>query len=204
MDKTILTSDKIIRVTTKVTEEDRVVDFDDIETEVSYDEIVHEAPWERCDGWEHEFIEFGYNPHEGYDNAQGTVHRSEYSDNGFIDVDSGVVENMWGCVGYVGCSKQVRAESIARAKRKATIQLVDWYENGWENYCARAEYGDYQDSCCGIDCVDYAETVAQECRHNVAYEMEEAGYIIINQPEVKPYCRVSALRDKIRRQLDCS
>ncbi len=205
MNQTILTSDKIIRVKTTVTEEDRIVDFNDIETSVEYDEYWHDAPWDHCDGWEHEFIASRRFDHDGYQDSVGAVRKTYHNDDsGFIGITDDTVVNGWGCIGYSGCSKQVRAESIARAKRQAVIQLVKWYEYGWEYYTAFARYGDFMDNCGGIDCVDYGQEVADECAHNVADEMEKDDYIIVNRPEIKPYCRVSALRDKIRRQLDCS
>ena len=203
MNQTILTNDKIIRVKTTVVEEDRIVDFNDIETGVAYDEWFNDAPWDVCDGWEHEFTEARQLNHEGYREAIGYVGWGPNSTDGLIVItDAQVIE--WGCVGYRGCSKQVRAESIARAKRKAMIQLVKWYEHGWSYYTAEATYGEYTDSCCGIDCEVYAETVAQECAYNVAALMEDDDYIIVNRPEITPYCKVEALRDQIRRQLDCS
>lgn len=198
-----VTDDKVVRVTT--TKEPRVVDFDDIEGSVEYDEYFQDAPWDYCDGWEHEFIESRRFDHDGYEDSVGAVCRSYCNESsGFISIDDSTVVG-WGCDGYPGCSKQVRAESISRAKRKATEQLVKWYENGWEWYVASAEYGDYADSVSGIDCTEYAKECAKECRRVVAAEMERDGYIVENKPEPpKPYNAVDSFRDLIHRNLDCS
>jgi len=186
-----------VMVRTVVTEEPLTVDYNDIETNIDYDEFAGGPPWEDCDGFEHEFNSSG-----SYKDSYKYVNRS-YRDggSGYIEIDDNDVVK-WSCIGYSGCSKQVRFEAIARAKRATTEILVKWYEQGWESYIASAEYGDYQDSCGGIDSYEYAEKVVEECRREVACCMIHDGYIVKNIPESpKPYNRYDAFRDKIKRQL---
>jgi hypothetical protein len=198
--------DKVIRVET--TEFERTIDFDDIVGSVEYDEHYTEAPWDNCDGWEHEFHHErsdGFYDDPDKRDSHTRVNCSRYNDDtGYIEVtDEQVIE--WGCTGYPGCSKQVRFESIARAKRAATIQLVKWYTYGWHWFSAIAEYGRYSDSCSGIDDPIYAAEVAEECRREVAAQLENDGYIVENQPAPpKRYNQVDSFKDRIRRNLDCS
>ena len=202
MKQRIITADKIVTVETVVTEDDRVVDYSDIEQRVEYDEWYNETPWESCDGWEHEFVGTGYYDHDDRRNHYSYVNRAARDGGcGFIIVtDESVIE--WGCVGPTGCSKQVRFEAIAAAKRKATEQLVKWYENGWEWFTAVAEFEGYMHCVGGIDCMDYAEEVARECAAEVVDELERDGYIVENQPEPqRPYNAVDAFKRRIHYNL---
>ena len=50
------TSDTIVTVTTTVEEHSKFVDYDDIRAAVTIEpDDRHEAPWENCDGWDHQF-----------------------------------------------------------------------------------------------------------------------------------------------------
>lgn len=190
-----------VMVKTVVTEEPLIVDWDDIATKIESDDWTGEAPWEACDGWEHEFV-----PSHFRDDPYKTLSYKYVRNNGcgYIEVtDKSIIE--WGCVGYPGCSKQVRFESIARAKRKATEQLAKWYENGWEWFVVSAEYNDYSSSIGGIDCYKYAEKLAKQCRHIVADQLESDGYIVTGRPpEPKLYSSCDAFKDRIRRNLNQS
>lgn len=200
--ETILTEDQIVRVKTTVTTEPRRVDFNDIARSVEYDEWFTEAPWETCDGFEHRAVAIKHYLDSGIYRSHKHASRSVLDGGSvIIEIDDETVIG-WGCTGPSGCSKQVRAEAIAAAKRKATETIVNWYVNGWEYYSASAEYGDYDDHCGGIDCPDYAEDVAIECAFNVAACMEKDGYIVFNKPEpTNPYDRIKAKRRQIRYNL---
>lgn len=194
-----------VMVKTVVTEEPLTVDYDDIEARVEPDDWNGEAPWEHCDGWEHEFHRDGYYVHEGMHDSRGWVNRStREGGSGYIEIDDATVIR-WGCTGYPGCSKQVRAEAIATAKRNALDQLVKWYCDGWYVWVAVAEYGDYMECVGGIydDCYgDYAREEAESMRREVAARMEDDGFTVTGQPDPpKPYNRVDAFRDRIRRNL---
>jgi len=193
-------------IITTVKEESRYVEWDDIEGRAEQDDWSGDAPWEECDGWDHEFHRVGYYTHEGVRDSRGWVNRTtREGGSGWIEVDDETVVG-WGCTGYPGCSKQVRAETIARAKRVATEQLVKWYSDGWYVSCAIAEYGDYLDSVGGIydeAWGDHAEEMVLECRHNVADQLEDDGYEVSGRPDPpKPYNRIDAFRDRIRRNLN--
>jgi hypothetical protein len=197
-----------VMIATVTTEESAIVDYDDIETRGESDEDAGYAPWEECDGYEHEFEKSRYYSHEGQEDSAGWVSRSERNGgSGCIVIDDETVVK-WGCTGPTGCSKQVRAETIARAKAKTIDLLVKWYSDGWYVSLASAHYGDYSEYTGGIwdePWGDYTEECAEECRAEVADQLENDGYEVINRPEpVKPYNRVDAFRDRIRRNLDCS
>lgn len=187
----------------------RIVDFDDIEGCVEPDDWSSEPPWEACDGWGHEFHRERWNEREEMHDSYGWVNRSTRDGgSGWIEVTDNEVIG-WGCDGYPGCSKQVRFEAIARAKRKATEQLVQWYCNGWYIWLACAKHDDYSDYLGGIwdddYSSDYVEECILECRRNVAGQMEDDGYIVEGKPRpANPYNRIDSFRDRIRRNLDCS
>ena len=202
----LVRGDKIVRIVT--TEEERVVDYDDIVGRGESDDWHTDAPWEECDGWEHEFHKDGYYTHEGLRDSRGWVNRTTRNGgSGYIEIDDDTVIG-WGCTGPSGCSKQVRAERIARAKRDALDQLVKWYSDGWYVSVAIAEYGDYSDCVGGIwdePWGDYTRELVEERRANVADQMEDDGYEVIGRPTPpKPYNRIDHHRDRIRRNLDMS
>lgn len=201
--ETIVKDDKVVTIET--IEHDRVVDFDDIEGHAEPDDC-YESPWSDCDGWEHEFSKDSYYDHEGREDSYARVNRtSRNGGSGYIEIDDDQVVK-WGCTGPSGCSKQVRFEAIAAAKRKATIQLVKWYEDGWYNSVACATYGDYSNYLGGIidddGCSDYLDECILECRMEVAAQMECDGYEVVGQPSPpNPYNRVDAFKRKIRYNL---
>lgn len=187
------------------TEEPLTVDFEDIVGRIEPDDWYNEAPWESCDGWEHEWHGTNHYDHPGAYGSYKYVNRSaRYGGCGFIEVDDETVIG-WGCTGPTGCSKQVRFESIQRAKRKATEQLVDWYMNGWEVSYVHAEYDEYFASFGGIwdsPWGNYTEECLMGCRIEVAEQMESDGYRILNKPEPSyRYNRIEAFKARIRRQL---
>jgi len=190
------------------TVEPAIVDWDDIKGRAEPDDCYSGAPWEECDGYEHEFNKIGYYTHDGWEDSRGRVNRSPRDGgSGYITIDDDDVIK-WGCTGYPGCSKQVRAETIARAKAKTLDLLVKWYCEGWYESCAIAEYGDYSDSVGGIwdePWGDYTEELVLECRHNVADQLEKDGYTVENRPAVtNQYDRIKAFKERIKRNLDCS
>lgn len=180
----------------------KIVDYNDIEQRIEYDDFYNETPWDNCDNWKHEWVGTGYYDHEGREDHYSYVNRAVRDGGcGFIIVDDRDVIKC-GCVGPTGCSKQVRFEAIAAAKRKATEQLVKWYENGWTWYTAVAEYGKYMYCAGGIDCEKYAYEVAYECACEVVAQLESAGYIVENQPEPqKPYNTVDVFKRRIHYNL---
>ena len=197
--------DKMIK--TVVTEEPLCIDFDDIAGYAEPDDCSGVgAPWEDCDGWEHETRKLGYWDHEDVSDSRGYARCGRY-DNKLIEIDDDVIIGKWGHTCRNGESKQVWLERVARIKRDALDQLVKWYEDGWYVYAAVAEYGDYTDSLCGIydddGYSDYMEDTIMECRREVAARMEDDGFIVENQPDrPKPYSRVKRFRDQIQHNLN--
>lgn len=203
----VLTGDKVVQVTTRVEVADRVVQWDDIEARVEYDDCTCETPWENCDGWEHEaqyFSRMDDLPIEAKESVRCCWNQGD-RDYIWLTIEDKDIVTKWGLPSWIenGASKQVRAEWIADTKRKAYEQLADWYSNGWSWYGAVAEYGDICESVWGIDDEDYAQEVAEtDMRWQVVSELEAAGYIVENQPEPsKGYDRVAMMRDRIHRQL---
>jgi len=163
------------------------VDFSDIleKTQVIPDYDMQEAPWENCDGWEHNVTQ--YVTYHVLDNASGSV----------VTRDKGRVviflpdDQDWGIYEYLrerGATKQVAREAVASARREALAQLVKWYSDGWEWWGVTCEYSilneAYYGSCWRIDNLDYAKDyVKVEIALEVAMQLEQAGYTVTGKPE---------------------
>ncbi len=173
---------KVVTITAVI--EDREVSYDDVLESVSieHDDWNGEAPWEASDGWEHEAREVGYNDHEGLIDSRGYARRGRHNPNVLIEIDDDVIVNEWGCNGYPGASKQVRAELIAQAKRDALDQLVKWYENGWEYYFVSGQFNGCTDGVGGIDCYEDAEEMRNDVCDEICKQLESEGYTVIDRP----------------------
>jgi len=188
-----------------------IVDWDDIEGSIEPDDW-NDAPWDDCDGWDHETRKLGYYDHDGIKESRGYA-RTQWNDpNVLIELDDDDIINTWGHTRRAGESKQVWLERVARIKRSALDQLVKWYEDGWSYNYVRAEFGDYSDGCGGILCDDttdgikYLDTMVLESRHEVASQLEDNGYIVEGRPTgIRwSYNKIDHHRDRIRRNLDMS
>jgi hypothetical protein len=182
MKERFVTENSITTVTTVI--EEREVSYDDVLESVSIenDDWSGEAPWESCDGWEHEARQLGYYDHEGLEDGRGYARTHRHSPNVLIEIDEDDIVNEWGCNGYPGASKQVRAELIAQVKRNALDQLVKWYEDGWEYYSVCGGFNGCTDSLGGIDCVEDAEEMRRDVCNEICKQLESEGYIIIDRP----------------------
>ena len=203
----LVRDDKIVRVETTV--HDRVVDFEDIAGRAAPDEWSHEAPWEDCEGWEHETRKLGYWDHDGLEESRGYARTGWNDPNVLVELDDDTIVDKWGHTRRDGESKQVWLERVARIKRSALDQLVKWHSDGWYVWCACADYGDYSESVGGMydddGCSDYVEETVLEMRMEIAAQMESDGYTVENQPEPpSPYNRIDQERARIRRNLDMS
>ena len=172
---TMVLGDRMITVTTK--DESRVVQWDDIEGSVESDDCYGECPWDDCDGWEHEFEREHWNDHDDKLYSRGRVNRNwRDGGSGYIVIDDDTIRDKWG----------VSEDRIAEVKRDAIDQLVKWYENGWCYVVACARYDDYSDYLGGIltddGCNDHAEECVEQCRHEVAAQLERDGYIVEGRP----------------------
>lgn len=201
MKETIITETEILTISTTTTRRPRVVDFEDIRAAVSvdYDDFDRGAPWEECDGFNHET--------RRATSDDDRAARGYYSDNraGFV-VE--LLEDFREDYDYYrknGASKQTAAEMVALHKRSTTDLIVKWRSNGWENYCAPVDFMGYTDSIGGIDDYNFADTFyREELAANVAYQMRADGFIIENEPETES-AAVANFRNKLahNRRLCC-
>jgi len=90
----LVREDKIIRVVT--TEEDRVIDFEDITGRTEPDDCYNEAPWDNCDGWDHETRELGYYDDDGLRESRGYARTNWNSPNVLIELDDADIIDKWG------------------------------------------------------------------------------------------------------------
>lgn len=206
MRETILTDDEVIDVTTTVKRQPRRVDWNDIETSVEYDDCYTDAPWESCDGLEHDVQWLRYGADDWQREARGYGWSDANRQAFLITIDDSIVIDKWGHTRLAGESKQSWLERVAFYKAQTIDQLVKWYSHGWHWYVAQASYGDYRESVGGIDCEKYAQQMANdELRAEVATQLEQAGFIVENWPasDRPHYSKLDAARDRIKRQLTC-
>lgn len=201
--QTVLTADKVVTVETIVTESDRVVDYDDILESVSveYDDCYNEAPWEHCDGWEHDYNRIGYYDHDGVEDSRGCGWSDANRERFVITISDDQLEE-WGNYDYFhssGCSKQVARELTAQVKRNTLDRLVKWYSDGWYWYFVGGDYKGYFGSVGGVDCPDYAEELRYQIADEIADEMEKDGYIIEDRHNPHHRTKWQQLQDRIDR-----
>ena len=201
--ETFTTDTEIIEIETRITRRKRIVDFSEITTRVEYDQFDSRAPWEDCDGWEHEVV---WSPstydYEGLEHRQGYGWSDANRGRFLLSIDDDDIIKKWGFTRLNGESKQVWRERVARVKAGAIEQLKKWYTNGWQWYGGIAEYGDYEESCWGCESEEWAMEVAQECALEVAYRMEEDGYTITNKPVIHQQTPVERMRYNIKHNLN--
>lgn len=167
----------------------RQIDFADIlaASQVIADEEYNEAPWERCDGYEHESTSVRSAPDEWDSlNMQGSCWHTGNRERIVVTIDNATVAK-WGIFDYCrarGASKQVAREMEAAEKRRSIARLCGWYSHGWESWGVTCDYYDAHDSLWGIDDYKYAnEDVRPEVATNVADQLIEAGHEVIGYPE---------------------
>jgi hypothetical protein len=197
----IITADKIVTVTTDV--EDREVCYDDVldAVKIEHDDWHGGTPWDDCDGWEHDAEDVMYDRDDDRRDARGFALCAGRRNAVHITVSDDIVER-WGCDGYPGASKQVRAELVAQVKRKALDQLVKWYTDGWEYYYVGGGYKDCSDGCGGIDSHEYAEEVRSEVAAEIAAQLEREGYVVTDKPEPDNRSSADIRRDGHKRRLE--
>jgi hypothetical protein len=210
-------------VESTVTISPAVVDWSELEAhcKVESDGGFCEAPWDNCDGYEHEWIPYRKLEHaretrlrptgrerpkfkaSNQSLARGYCHRGGYRESGLVVLTK--PNAMFDYYRSYGMSKQVAAEMCAQDNQRILDQLTTWYERGWEWWWVKCEYEDFEASVGGIDSYEYAEG---ECKQDmigeVSYQMKEAGYTITGQPEpVKPKLLNYKERNSRRLKLDC-
>lgn len=199
----LVTSDKIVTVTTTIEKSDRIVDYQDIVDAISVDNDDNswEAPWKNCDGWEHEYRRVHYHDDAGLADSRGYGSSSSNREQFIITISDDTLKE-WGNYDYyhaIGCSKQVAFELTAQIKRKALDQLVKWYEDGWNYYRVHGEFMGYGASCGGIDDYDYAKVVVYDIADEIVDYMEKDGYIIENRYNPYSHTKRQQLQDRLDR-----
>ena len=162
-----------------VTTRPAVIDFADILEAVTVepDEFTGEAPWEHCDGYDHELRPIRTSE-EG--DSEASFHHDGRRQIVIVDTDHGIYDYLRAN----GASKQVAREAVARDRQRTIEQLINWYQNGWEWFYVNCEYLDASDGVGGVDDYDYASgDCAEECALNVAAELEDQGYTVTGKPD---------------------
>jgi hypothetical protein len=213
-------------VITTVERHNAVVDFQKI---LDACEVVPDpdadAPWEMCDGWEHlavsesdlEYTAWGHFEtvtekkskwvaHYNEDDVVGPGSSRKLIIVGWATVDGWQGEYDW----WRGEPRQVYEERLAEVRRDATEQLKRWYSEGWQYWGVRCEFLDVHESVWGVQTRDdsdddpYLDEVREEVALEVAGELEEIGYTVVNRPDKAEQLkerRRQNLRHRIARQL---
>lgn len=184
--------DVMVSVTVKT--EPATISFDEIleSVEVEHDEHS-EAPWESCDGYEHEVID---------DNTDGNSAGSFRDSRGRMKRCVTDQFEAWGSA-YRGASKQVVFEAHAREVKRTLEQLAKWHADGWEVWCVSCDFKGCSDSLCGVydDDGDYVKEVSREIASNVADQLEKQGYTVTDRPVSTPYSQANRVKDHFTRCL---
>lgn len=188
--------DSIIRTSVQVETLPAVVDYDDIldACEIVPDDDSREAPWESCDGYEHDFETLD-NRHD----ARGAI----YSEDIRIVLNPDPATYRY--FRSIGMSKQTAAEMTALQNRRTLDQLVSWHSSGWEWYGVTCEFMGHHDSLWGIDSYDYAhDGVRHDIAAEIAAKLETEGFTVTNRPDPRKANRDAKLH-RLRRnlKLDC-
>jgi hypothetical protein len=177
----------MVTVTTKA--DDAVVDYESILEAVQIDaDDMNDAPWQNCDGFEHEAIRGRQLEAWKYGDADVDAMRGHGHgdrDEFLIRVDPADVKK-WGIYDYMrakGASKQVARELEAVNLRRTIDQIVKWYSEGWSYYYVNAKFRGYTAGVGGVDDYDYADgEMRGEIADEIAHDMEKDGYTIENRP----------------------
>jgi len=152
------------------------------------------TPWDNCDGFEHTATPERRLPDEmGGRKMQGSVYSNR--EHLVIQLPAGEDYGIYQYMREHGASRQVAREAVAAGRRQTIDQLVKWYSDGWEWYGVQCEFevlgNEYEASLWGIDNPDYAEReVKEEMAHEVARQLEKAGYTVTGQPDRQgPYLK---------------
>lgn len=206
----IRSGDKLIKTSVRTTVEDVTIEFSDIldATKIESDEMIHTAPWEDCDGMEHEVIRddsdgcaagyFHGDRHSRYSGARRVV----------------IAKDAWGNFAYHranGASKQV-AFQLARAEEKRTAeQIASYYANGWNCFAIVCEFKGEIESVGGYYASEpttraddaYLKESMREIALQMASNLEAKGYEIIGKPDRKAeyiQSRINEIRRKLNSQ----
>jgi len=153
--------------------------------EIILDEYENRTPWDDCDGYEHDLIEYDKDLHEN------SPHwfRQERGPRKVVVVTRETARD-WGAYGRHG--GVTRHEAYLRGEQsrlRAIRQLRDWYADGWSWHTAKLEYQGYESRVggwLGNYCHHLDTETTEEARDTVAAEvasaMDDDGYEIIGRP----------------------
>jgi hypothetical protein len=156
-----------------------VIDYAEIREAVTVepDDCMSEAPWDNCDGYEHELRPIN-SPEEG--DSEASFHHDGRRQIVVVSTDHGIYDYLRAR----GCSKQVAREAVASDRRRTIEQLQKWYRDGWEWWQVDCEFMGESDGVGGVDDFDYANgACADDIAENVAHALEEKGYTVTNRPD---------------------
>jgi hypothetical protein len=186
-----------------------IVDFGDILKTTKIFNEDSDPPWKNCDGFEHMCINFTdecepgryattdtVGPHEDFRvlwknkpdvfvlhfNRDHVVGKS-YARKLLQISKAQVLE--WGVAAFAharGASKQVAFELAAENLQKTYDQLCEWYNNGWWSWIVSVRYRGFEADISGVECDEYLDEVAEDLSLDVARELEQAGYTVVNKP----------------------
>lgn len=206
----IRSGDKLITTLVKTTVEQATIEFSDIldATKIESDEMIHTAPWEDCDGYEHEVIRDDSDGNAaGYFNGSRA---SRYTGNRRVVI----AKDAFGNFAYWranGASKQV-AFQLARAEEKRTAeQLASWYANGWNCFAIVCQFKGEIESVGGFyasepttrDDDAYLRESMRDIATQMASNLESQGYEVIGKPDMRAEYiqgRIIEMRRKLNSQ----
>jgi hypothetical protein len=159
-----------------------------------------EAPWAWEDGYVHttERVSRLDESRDTADQRRGYCYSDGYRD--YIVLTMGWDTDLYRWYRAEGASKQVAREMVAVSLCKRLDRLVEWYEHGWEWWYCGGEYNGCDDGVGIIDDYHYAhDEVRRECAENIAHQLEQTGYIVVNKPKPDPVDTRQQKRDRFRR-----
>src|SRR5579872_6944668 len=104
-----------------------VIDFEEIReaVKVEPDDGMSEAPWENCDGFQHELR---LPRIDCETDSDACIHH----DGRYRIFDVPYDTDLFNWYRKNGASRQVAREAVARSRQQTIEQLKTWYERGWE------------------------------------------------------------------------
>jgi hypothetical protein len=164
-----------------------VIDFADVykATEVVPDELSYEAPWEHWDDWQHTATDLDDSRFDGVSRDSLRKAAGECWDEGNrrrVLIEQPYDSDLYKWYRDNGASRGVARQLVAKSMAKRLEQIVKWYRYGWEWWAVKGEYNGCYARVGGIDDDGYAEEMRREIAGELASELEDAGYTVINYP----------------------
>jgi len=166
-----------------------------------------DAPWENCDGFEHEVETARHSGERDLYEMQGHCYCDGRRESVVITLPDNEDHGIYQYLRERGASQQVAREAVAANRRRTLAQLVEWYSNGWQWFGVRCDFEvlgqDFSASVWGIDDNDYArDEIVPEIADEVTGWLEKAGFTVTGRPERVPYPSRKAKRMRIHCNLN--